>query len=72
MRVVKVKSMVTGFTYDELLEKVDKKLCNFFEVSIDELKDKVNYDVMIWESADDGITLPIFSAEVVAQVKKDF
>lgn len=63
--------MVLGLTYEEILEKTEKKLSDFFQIPVDELEEKLSYEITIWESSDDGITAPIFSAEVISQVKKE-
>jgi hypothetical protein len=69
MKTVHVKSLVSSTTYNGLIAEAEKKLCNFFEIELEELKNKVNYEITVYESSNDGVTLPIFTGEVSARMR---
>jgi hypothetical protein len=69
MKVVKVRMMVHGKTYEELVEKTEKRLGLFLGIDVEDLKNKIDYDFEIYESSDDGVTLSTFSAAVHAKLK---
>lgn len=69
MRTVHVKSLVSSTTYKGLILETEKKLSSFFEIDIEEVKDKLNYEITIYESSNDGVSLPIFSGEVSARLR---
>jgi hypothetical protein len=69
MKTVHVKSLVSSTTYKGLIAEAEKKLCNFFEIELEELKNKVNYEITVYESSNDGVTLPIFTGEVSARMR---
>jgi hypothetical protein len=61
--------MVHAKTYNDILQLAEKKLTDFLEMSPEELKSKINYDITIYEANNDGVTLPTFTAEVQARVR---
>jgi hypothetical protein len=69
MRTVHVKSLVSSTTYKGLILETEKKLSNFFEIELEDVKDKLNYEITIYESSNDGVSLPIFSGEVSARLR---
>lgn len=69
MRTVHVKSLVSSTTYKGLILETEKKLSNFFEIELEDVKDKLNYEITIYESSNDGISLPIFTGEVSARLR---
>jgi hypothetical protein len=69
VRTVHVKSIVSSTTYKGLIAEAEKKLANFFEIEIEEIKDKVNYEMTVYEASNDGVSLPIFSGEVSARMR---
>jgi len=69
MKTVNVKSLVNSTTYKGLIAEAEKKLANFFEIEVEEIKDKVNYEITVYEASNDGISLPIFSGEVSARLR---
>ena len=69
MKTVQVKSLVSSTTYKGLVFEAEKKLSNFFEIELEEIKDKLNYEIIVYESSNDGTTLPIFTGEVSARLR---
>lgn len=69
MRSVLIRTMVHAKTYNDILQLAEKKLTDFLEMSPEELKSKINYDITIYEANNDGVTLPTFTAEVQARVR---
>ena len=69
MRVVNITMMVNGKSYQELINKAEKRLAAFLNTSIEDLQNKVSYEFNMYESSNDGIELSIFSAEVRAKLK---
>jgi hypothetical protein len=69
MKTVHVKSLVNSTTYKGLIAEAEKKLANFFEIKAEEVKDKVNYEITVYEASNDGVSLPIFSGEVSARLR---
>ena len=69
MRTVHVKSLVSSTTYKGLILETEKKLSNFFEIELEDVKDKLNYEITIYESSNDGVSLPIFTGEVSARLR---
>jgi hypothetical protein len=69
MKTVHVKSLVNSTTYKGLIAEAEKKLANFFEIKVEEIKDKVNYEITVYEASNDGVSLPIFSGEVSARLR---
>jgi hypothetical protein len=61
--------MVNGKSYQELINKAEKRLAAFLNTSIEDLQNKVSYEFNMYESSNDGIELSIFSAEVRAKLK---
>jgi hypothetical protein len=69
MKTVHVKSLVKSTTYKGLIAEAEKKLSNFFEIELEEVKDKLNYEITVYESSDDGVSLPIFTGELSARLR---
>lgn len=69
MRTVHVKSLVSSTTYKGLISEAEKKLSAFFEINIEDIKDKLNYEITVYESSNDGVTLPIFTGEISARLR---
>ena len=69
MRSVLIRTMVHAKTYNDILQLAEKKLTDFLEMSPEELKSKINYDITIYEANHDGVTLPTFTAEIQARVR---
>jgi uncharacterized membrane protein YkoI len=69
MKTVHVKSLVKATTYKGLISEAEKKLSNFFEIELEEVKDKLNYEITVYESSDDGVSLPIFTGELSARLR---
>jgi len=69
VRVVNITMMVNGKSYQELINKAEKRLAAFLNTSIEDLQNKVSYEFNMYESSNDGIELSIFSAEVRAKLK---
>jgi hypothetical protein len=69
MRTVHVKSLVSSTTYKGLILETEKKLSNFFEIELEDVKDKLNYEITIYESSNDGVSLPVFTGEVSARLR---
>lgn len=69
MRSVLIRTMVHAKTYNDILQLAEKKLTDFLEMSPEELKSKINYDITIYEANNDGVTLPTFTAEIQARVR---
>ena len=69
MRTIHVKALVNSTTYKGILTETEKKLSNFFEISVEDLKSKVNYEIVIYEVSNDGVSLPIFNGEVSARLR---
>jgi hypothetical protein len=69
MRTIHVRTMVHSKTYKGILLEAEKKLSNFFELPTEDLKGKLNYEITIYESNDDGVTLPTFTGEVSARLR---
>lgn len=69
MRTIHVRTMVHDTTYKGILEKAENRLANFFEIPKEDLHKRLNYEITIYETSDDGVTLPIFTAEVSARLR---
>jgi hypothetical protein len=69
VKTVHVKALISSTTYKGLILEAEKKLSNFFEIELEDVKDKINYEVTVYESSNDGITLPIFSGELSARMR---
>jgi hypothetical protein len=69
MKVVNIRMMVHAKSYEELVDKAEKRLALFVGTSVEDLQNRVNYEFNIYESSDDGISLSTFSAEVLAKLK---
>jgi hypothetical protein len=69
MRTVHVKSLVSSTTYKGLILETEKKLSDFFEIEIEDVKEKLNYEITIYESSNDGVSLPVFTGEVSARLR---
>ena len=51
-RTTAAKFSAYGDSYDEILEIIEEKICEFFDVSLEELHSKFNYEFQIFESTD--------------------
>jgi hypothetical protein len=69
VRTIHVKALVNSTTYKGILTETEKKLSNFFEIPVEDLKSKVNYEIVIYEVSNDGVSLPIFNGEVSARLR---
>jgi len=69
MRVVNIRLLANGKSYEEIVEKSEKRLAKFLDIPVEELENKLNYEFTFYESSDDGIELSTFSAEVHAKLK---
>jgi hypothetical protein len=69
MRTVHVKSLVSSTTYKGLILETEKKLSDFFEIEIEDVREKLNYEITIYESSNDGVSLPVFTGEVSARLR---
>ena len=69
MRTIHVKALVNSTTYKGILTETENKLSNFFEIPVEDLKSKVNYEIVIYEVSNDGVSLPIFNGEVSARLR---
>jgi hypothetical protein len=69
MKTVTVRTLVSSTTYKGLVEEAEKKLSLFFEFDIEDLNNKISYEMMIHESSDTGDTLSIFTADVLAKLR---
>lgn len=69
MKTVNVKSLVSSTTYKGLISEAEEKLSKFFEIELEDIKDKLNYDITVYESSNDGVSAPIFSGEVSARLR---
>ena len=69
MKTVTVKALVSSTTYKSLIEAAEYKISKFFEIELEDVKDKVSYEIAVWESSNDGVSLPIFSGEFTAKLK---
>jgi hypothetical protein len=69
MRSVTVRTIVTSTTYKGLIEQAEKKLSAFFEIEYEDVQDKISYEILIHESSNDGITLPIFTGEILCKLR---
>jgi hypothetical protein len=69
MKSIVVRTIVNSNTYKGILEETEKKLSSFFEISREDLSNMVSYELKIYESAADGVTLSIYSADVTAKLR---
>jgi hypothetical protein len=69
MKTVHVKALVSSTTYKGIILETEKRLSNFFEIDVEELSNKLNYEITVYESSNDGVTLPIFTGEVSARLR---
>jgi hypothetical protein len=69
MKTVNVRTIVSSRTYKGIIYEAEKKISNFYEIELEDVKDKVSYEITVYESSDDGVSLPIFSGEVSARLR---
>jgi hypothetical protein len=69
MKSVTVRTAVISTTYNGLLEELEKKLSSFFENEYEDIKDKLSCEILIHESSSDGVTLPIFTADILCKLR---
>jgi hypothetical protein len=69
MKSVSVRTTVTSTTYKGLIEETEKKLSGFFEIEYEDVKDKLSYEILIHESSSDGVSLPIFTGEILCKLR---
>jgi hypothetical protein len=69
VRTINVKTIANSTTYKGIIAEAEKKLSNFFEIPVEDLKSKVNYEITIYEVSNDGVSLPIFNGEVSARLR---
>jgi hypothetical protein len=69
MRTIHIKALVSSTTYKDLISEAEKKLSNFFEIKLEDVKDKINYEITVFEGSNDGVSAPIFSGEISARLR---
>jgi len=69
MKNVLIRVMVHATTYDELMDKAEQQLTDFTNIDRSEFNTKFNADYNIYLSSDDGISSPIYTAEVIARLR---
>jgi hypothetical protein len=69
MKVVNIRLIVSGKSYEEIVEKAEKRLASFLNISVEELENKMKYEFNFYESNDDGVSPSTFTAEVYAKMK---
>jgi hypothetical protein len=69
MKSITVKCLVSSRTYKGLIYEAEKKISNFYEIEVEDVKDKVSYEITVFESSNDGVSLPIFSGEITARLR---
>jgi hypothetical protein len=69
MKSITVKCLVSSRTYKGLIYEAEKKISNFYEIEAEDVKDKVSYEITVFESSNDGVSLPIFSGEITARLR---
>ena len=69
MRTVTVRSVASSTTYKGLILEAEKKLSDFFEIDLEDVKDKLSYEITVYENSNDAGSLPIFSGEVTARLR---
>jgi hypothetical protein len=69
MIVSNVRLLIHGSSYKEIVEKTEKKIADFLEVDFEDIESNVSFEYMMYEASNDGISAPVFSAEVSVRVK---